>query len=510
VAIPQEGWDLQNPAKDPASYCHKEVVMVLRINHNIAALNGSRQLVQNGVELRKSLEQLSSGMRINRAGDGPAALIISEQMRSQIAGMSQAVDNAETGITMVQTTEAAMTEVTNLLTKIRQLAVHAANEGANDENMLEADQLELQNALDSIDRISVNAQFGVKRLLDGSTGANGVGIGEGVEFIAATPATKASPIEGYEVRVTQLGTLARVDGTTAVTQEMIDAGEEFTIAEGGKTVSFKATPGQSVNQAIGLLRNDMLKAGLNVELVHNEDDTLSIVHKEAGSEHGFSVSSTTPGVLSSEAGRMEGAIPGQDIRGTIGGEVTIGTGQVLTGVEGTKVEGMSIRYSGDKLSDADDDDPETAAGRVAVFQNSLIFQVGANVGQTVSVSLVNVNTRVLGRGVANESDYNSIRDADLRNAQGAIDTQRLVDRALNEVTTSRARLGAFQKNSLEANLRQLRVNVEELTNAESVIRDADMARSVAEYTRNNIMFESSTAMLAQANQLPRTVLRLLQ
>jgi flagellin len=112
--------------------------------------------------------------------------------------------------------------------------------------------------------------------------------------------------------------------------------------------------------------------------------------------------------------------------------------------------------------------------------------------------------------VANESDYNSIRDADLRNAQGAIDTQRLVDRALNEVTTSRARLGAFQKNSLEANLRQLRVNVEELTNAESVIRDADMARSVAEYTRNNIMFESSTAMLAQANQLPRTVLRLLQ
>ena len=484
--------------------------MVLRINHNIAALNGARQLVQNGVDLRKSLEHLSSGMRVNRAADGPAALIISEQMRSQIAGLNQAVDNAETGVTMVQTTEAAMNEVTTLLTKVRQLAVHAANEGANDPNMLEADQLELDNALNSIDRISTNAQFGVKKLLDGSTGANGVGIGEGVEFIAASPATKASPVEGYEVRVSQLGTRAAVHGTTALSQEMVDNGEEFTIAEGGKTVSFTTKRGQSVSQAIGLLNNEIEKSGLNVEMKLEEDGTLSLVHKEYGSDYSFSVSSSTAGVLSSESRKMEGAMPGQDIRGTIGGEVTIGKGQVLTGVEGTKVEGLSIRYNGDKISDAEDDDPDTAAGRVAVFQNSLIFQVGANVGQTVAVSLVNVNTRVLGRGVPNESGYQSIRDADLRTAQGAIDTQRLVDRALNEVTTSRARLGAFQKNSLEANLRQLRVNVEELTNAESVIRDADMARSVAEFTRNRIMFESGTAMLAQANQIPRTVLQLLQ
>ena len=100
--------------------------------------------------------------------------------------------------------------------------------------------------------------------------------------------------------------------------------------------------------------------------------------------------------------------------------------------------------------------------------------------------------------------------ADLRNGQGAQDTQRLIDVALNEVTTSRARLGAFQKNSLESNLRQLRINVEELTNAESVIRDSNMAKEIAEFTRNTIMFESSTAMLAQANQIPRTVLSLLQ
>ena len=154
--------------------------------------------------------------------------------------------------------------------------------------------------------------------------------------------------------------------------------------------------------------------------------------------------------------------------------------------------------------------PATAAGRMAVYQNSLIFQIGGNVGQTVSVSLVNANTRVLGRGVANESHFRSLRDVDLRSAAGAQDTQRLVDRSIDEVTTARARLGAFQKNSLETNLRQLRINVEELTGAESVIRDADMAKEITEFTRNNIMMKSATAMLAQANQTPEIVLSLLK
>ena len=159
--------------------------MGLRINQNISAINAQRNLVINDQKLTRSLEKLSSGLKINRAADGPASLIISEQMRAQIAGLKQAVDNSETAIGMVQTTEAALTEVTNLLTSLRQLAIHAANEGANDANMLQADQLELQNALNTIDRITKNAQFGVKKLLDGSTGANGVGIGEGLEWSTA-------------------------------------------------------------------------------------------------------------------------------------------------------------------------------------------------------------------------------------------------------------------------------------------------------------------------------------
>ena len=484
--------------------------MSLRINHNISALNGHRQLLINDRDLGKSLERLSSGMRINRAADGPASLIISEQMRAQLKGLQQAVDNSETAVSMVQTTESALVEVSNLLVSMRQLAIHAANEGANDESMLEADQLEMENALNTIDRITVNAQFGRKKLLDGSNGANGVGIGRGLEFISATPETRQSPVEGYEVRVQQLGSQAFIEGSAALTQEMADAGEEITISEGGKTVSFVASPGDSVAQVIGKLKNEVTANGLDVTLDTTEDGRLVVRHNKFGSVHGFSVASKSAGVLSEEPGAMTQAMPGRDIQGTIGGFVTTGEGIVLTGADGTPVEGMRVRYSGDVLTDADAGEGDPSAGRVAVFQNSLIFQVGPNAGQTESVSLVNTNTRVLGRGVANPSGFRSLVDIDLRSgAQAAEDGQRLVDQAIDEITTTRAQLGAFQKNTLESNLRQLRIGVEELTNAESVIRDSDMAAEVAEFTRNSIMLQSSTAMLAQANQVPKTVLSLL-
>jgi flagellin len=173
------------------------------------------------------------------------------------------------------------------------------------------------------------------------------------------------------------------------------------------------------------------------------------------------------------------------------------------------VEGLQVRYQGDVLTDADDSEGSESAGRVAVFQNSLVFQVGGNVGQTVSVSLNSTNTRTMGRGVVNESSFRSLRDVNVLDPQRAQDTQLLVDQAINEVTRTRAEMGAFQKNTLESNLTQLRITAENLISAESTIRDVDFASEIAEFTRNKIMVESSTAMLAQAIQAPRTVLALL-
>jgi flagellin len=482
--------------------------MPLRINSNPAAINTNRNLIENQDRLLKSLEKLSSGSKVNRASDGAAALIISEQMRAQISGVKQAIDNSETAVGMVQTAEGALNEISGLLIKIRQRAVHAANEGANDEVMLQADQFEINNALDTIDRMTFNTQFGQKRLLDGSQGANGVANGAGLEYVAASPHTQSSPVSGYDVRVQRLGSRAHVEGSTALTQDLVNKGEELTIAEGGRTVSFKATPGDTVTQALGKLRSEMEKIGLDVKM-HVVDGKLMLEHNKYGSEHSFSVASTTPGVLSSEGGKLEMATPGQDIVGTIGGYVAYGRGQVLTGGEGTPVEGLQVRYQGHVLTDADASEGSASAGRVAVFQNSLVFQVGGNVGQTVSVSLNSTNTRTMGRGVINKSSFKSLRDVNVLTPQTAQDTQLLVDQAVNEVTRTRAELGAFQKNTLETNLAQLRITAENLISAESTIRDVDFASEMAEFTRNKIMVESSTAMLAQAIQLPRTVLKLL-
>ncbi|SVB21511.1 uncharacterized protein METZ01_LOCUS174365, partial [marine metagenome] len=142
--------------------------MTLRINNNVSALNTHRNVVTNSLAQAKNLEKLSSGLEINRGADGPAKLQISEQLRAQTAGLKQAIDNTEMGISMMQTAEAAMDELSRALVQARQLAVHAANTGTNDEFMQLADQQELDNILHEVNTIAKNTQYGKKFLLDGS------------------------------------------------------------------------------------------------------------------------------------------------------------------------------------------------------------------------------------------------------------------------------------------------------------------------------------------------------
>lgn len=142
--------------------------MSLRINNNIAAINAHRNLTLTTRNLSGSMEKLSSGYRINRASDNPAGLVISEQFRAQIAGLGRAIENSEGSINMIQTAEGALNEINSLLVSMRELAIHAANEGFNDTDQLAADQAEIANAIATIDRIAANTQFGTKKLLDGS------------------------------------------------------------------------------------------------------------------------------------------------------------------------------------------------------------------------------------------------------------------------------------------------------------------------------------------------------
>ena len=155
--------------------------------------------------------------------------------------------------------------------------------------------------------------------------------------------------------------------------------------------------------------------------------------------------------------------------------------------------------------------PEEAksVGRVYISQNSVRFQVGAGQNQTVGISIKGLKTDFLAQNIVNKSDFKSLADIDLRTYQGAQDSLELIDNAIGEVSEDRAKLGAFQKNTLENNLTNLRVANENLISSESVIRDVDMAKEMAEYTKNQIKTQSATAMLAQANQEPEKVRTLL-
>ncbi len=478
--------------------------MTLRINHNIAALNAHRNMVQNDARLGKTLEHLSSGLKINRASDGPATLVISEQLRGQIAGLKQAVMNSEAGVALVQTAEASLNEVNQLLVSMRQLAIHAANEGVNDNVMLEADQAEFINALDSIDRISKTCEFGTKKLLDGSHGINGITGGEDLTFVNAGTRTQSSPQSGYAVEVVQESTQAQISGTVAMTQDIIDQGETLYLMEGSKSLQFSTDMGDSLAKVRNKLNHAIEEAGLNLDVYFDAMGKLTVTHQEYGSDHTFSVISSTAGVLSERSDTPVWVQNGLDIQGTVGGEVCNGEGQLLTGANGTTVEGLSVRYTGI----ADPFDPEV--GRVVLDSNALVFQIGGNSNQVVKVVLPNTRSDRLARNINNESGFKSMRDIDLRSFQGSQDALNMIDNAINQITSSRSDLGAVQKNALESNITSLSIAKENLINAESVIRDTDMASEMSEFTKYQIMTQAATAMLAQANQTPNNVLALLQ
>ena len=482
--------------------------MGLKINTNVDSMRAHRFLSQNDAALAKSMEKLSSGLAINSAADEPAALVISENMRGQISGINQATKNNETAISLLQTAEGALTEVNRLLIDIRQRAIHAANEGINDDAMLQANQAEIENALATIDRIALNTQFGHSTLLDGTRTASGDSSSPEVEFISADAQAKSSQGQGYEVKIFEMAKKANYTSATALTQEMINAGEKLTIREGGREATYTTSFGETIKGAIESFAAIAKRSGLNVSISGDENGIISISHTEFG-KHDFQISSTSAGLLSESSGKEVNVSNGADIRASINGESTIGEGNFFVGKRGNKsTDGLRLFYRGDVNQEVDDVNG-TEFGFVKVDQGALRFQVGANKDQTVSVNLLNTSSTQIGRNVENESGFTSLADIDVRTANGAQDTIGLVDRAIEEISANRGALGAFQKNTLESNLMSLRIASENLTAAESTIRDVDIAAELANYTKNQIMLQSATAQMAQANSSPQTVFRLL-
>jgi flagellin len=530
----------------------------MRVNHNTASMSSLRYLNRTIEDTNNNLKRLSSGLRINSAADGPADLMISEQMRTQISGLNQAVKNSETSISMVQTAEGVLSEVSSMLISMRQLALHAANDGVVDSKILQADQMEVENILATIDKIAGLTQFGTKVLFDGSNEVNGVEIGEGLTFFSASALTQQSPTkQGYAIEIEQVATRPEVVAARGISLEEIENGVSFVLKENNRVMKMDTDQEKNlkgnIKQVLDNFRlnsatfsreqtesklHDILATALQIKADENSLDVkisindigmLTVKHKQYGIKPSFGISTNLQGLFGEEVGTIKLSERGQDVSGYIGGDLALGKGQFLHGAKGTPTEGVVVQYDkelGNRLVEIKDEQGRVIGkkivqqsneelvgkdveGYVHITQNSAVYQIGANHKQTVAFSFGDLRSEQIARGVANRSQFRSLADIDLTNAAGAQDSIKLIDNAIMEIGVLRGNLGSFQKNSLESNLRNLRVSNENLTNAESVIRDSDMAAEMSDFTKNQILIASGTAMAAQANQIPKSVLQLL-
>lgn len=394
----------------------------MRINNNMLAMNTHRQLGISNTAGAKSMEKLSSGFRINRAGDDAAGLAISEKMRGQIRGLTQASRNAQDGISLIQTAEGALNETHAILQRMRELAVQSSNDTNVNVDRGEI-QKELNQLADEIDRIANTTEFNTQKLLNGDK----VGLKDKIDGAVTLDLNTAAT-----VTMTNLA---------ASTLDKINEQGTITITRTNKTAN-AAGSGLHKDFSIGDAN------GLGVALASNGGANVKITG--------------------------------------------VGTGSViqLSGLKDMKV-GESITIKVTKMEEAKTD-----------ISKALSLQIGANTGQNMVLGVESMKADDLGIRNGN----NAVDVTTSQNATAAINS---INTALEKVSAQRSQLGAFQ-NRLEHTIKNLDTSAENLQASESRIRDVDMAKEMMEQTKNNILQQASTAMLAQANQAPQTVLQLLR
>ena len=491
----------------------------MRIQHNIAALNSYRNLTGNNNAVAKNLEKLSSGYRINRAGDDAAGLAISEKMRAQITGLNTAQKNAQDGVSLVQTAEGALTEVHSMLNRMVELADQSAN-GTYDNPVDRANlQKEIASLKDEIDRIADSTNFNGINLLDGSLSTTKLDLAAGtlggqattVKEIPATGTT--SGIAGHDKAAMGEHTLTVEYADENGTLHKVDVKYKIDTADDkGKAID-------AILKAVS--QNDTLSSVFNIT---KDTDSVNFESKVTGSKGAKVVNvSTTDTTSKMDADK---AIDGENAKvQTQNAGTTIAEGDTITlngktyefvkdaSTEPTKKGATAVVVGAD--NDATIANLNTALENAGVKAtkngNDLVLSAtkdGAaltlQIGDTsedfnqMNVSVGDMHTAALG-----------IADIDISTQAGAKAAVDKIKSAINSVSSTRGDLGAIQ-NRLEHTINNLSVTAENMTAAESRIRDVDMANEMMAYTKNNILVQSSQAMLAQANQLPQGVLQLLQ
>lgn len=476
--------------------------MGFRINTNVTAQNALRNLNSNSDMLSQSITRLSTGLKINSAADDPAGLIISEKYKAQISGLDQAIKNSQDGVNYAKTADGALQEVNNLLLSARSLAVAAANTGALSASAIQADQSQLASIASSISRIAQNTQFGSKKLLDGSAGVVAsvtdatklTSLNIGGTFAGASLATSS----GVGVQITQVATQATIASKAlAFATTTVSAGS-FSL--NGTTFTTQATDTaqqvvDKINQAAGTT---------GVKAVYNAGATrIDLTSDKYGSTQTINFSDAN-GVLRG-AGAGFTSASGTDALATVtvNGQTALFTGSRNSsdGLTLTDADGNSLGLT----QNANVVAANATMGQVTVGTSQ--FQVGANANQTASLSLGNFAASNMGTSVAAGVNMSNL---DLTTASGANQAIQVIDAAIDQVSSARGQIGNFTTNVLQSNIRSLGVAKENLSAANSTIADTDVAAEMTSFTKMQILQSTGMSVLAQANQLPQSVMKLLQ
>ena len=493
-----------------------------RIQTNVPSLLAQRTLNQNTRELNTSLERLSTGFRINRGADDPSGLIASENLRSEQASITAAIDNAERAELVVNIAEGGLQEVNNLLLEVQGLIGASANEAGLSGAEREANQLEIDSIIQTIDRISSTTSFQGTRLLNGNfdfqtTGADAADVSD-VTVNAAL--LQFDGERAIDVQVTGAAERAGAVLDLGATTVNPDPGESFSFEVAGREGSREFTfgSGATVDDVAEAINTFTDVTGVTASAAGN---TVSFLSTGFGDDEFVEVDVTGLNGQGGDIAQLSGSVASTvdtqalaAVTGTVRDEGVDVTANI-NGVQ-ARTEGLNVSVSTDFL-DVEIDLTEAGGTTTGTVDAGTITGGGANfnlgpqvnIGNQVSIGIGNIAARNLG---SQESGFLSelaagasanVVDGDLGRAQ------RIVNDAIEDVTSLRGRLGAFQANTVGASIRSLGVALENTSAAESSIRDTDFAEETSALTRAQVLQQSATNILSLANSAPQSALSLL-
>lgn len=472
-----------------------------RINTNIASMNAIGKLVANNDDLTTRLQRLSSGLRINAGKDDPAGLIASENLRSEMVGLQGGIANSIRASSVISTAEGALNEVSALLIDIKGLLVSTASKGGLSTEEIDANQMQVDSAINSIERIANSTEFQGKKLLNGSLDYN-------------TGTLPANQVEDVEINGAKLidgaAMTVSINQTTASDQGNVT----FTWAAGAATaaqVTIQVSSNRGTTELTFATGTDLTTIATAVNAVSEITGVTAVAGVLTAVDYGSDAYAKVE-IISDPAGASNLQIGGA--AGTGESDIDYGVDAVAT-VNGTSAIGngreLTVRTSMLDAKITIDAALGVAATSFTIDSGGADFAIGSRVDAIGMEAIGIMNSAPSQLGNITDGYLNTLKSgmANALSSNNLYTAQRIVDDSIKDVSTLRGRLGAFQKNILETNINSLSVALENMTASESIVRDADFATETAALTRAQILVQANTSILSLANAMPQSVLALL-